>query len=160
MPRAFALCLLAAAGLSGAPAAAQGPTLDWVLPSATEVGAGWDVVKEAPSDPKGDPDLVRWGVRAQRARHYTRDVYGAVQVCSIEVWAFEGPGLAHAAYQGISYPEWKFALEGSLLLMVRGLTHPRGAPPRRGVFDACGRLGERVRARAARIAGGAAVPPP
>ena len=108
-------------------------------------------MKEAPGDPKQDPDLVRWGVREQHARHYTRDSSGVVQVCSIEVWGFESVPAARMARANFAYPGWQITREGSLLLMIRGLTRTPGERSRRGVFAACQELGERVRERARRL---------
>jgi hypothetical protein len=125
--------------------------LEEVLPAAAQVRVAWDVVNEAPSDPKKDPDLVRWGVRAQLARHYTRHSSGAVQVCSMEAWRFEDISKARTAHENFAYPGWKMIREGSLLLMLRGLTRMPGEPSRRGVFAACHELGERARARARRL---------
>jgi hypothetical protein len=125
--------------------------LEHVLLPADEVGVAWDVVEEAPAYTERDPDLVRWGVRAQRARHYTRQSSGGVQVCSIEVWGFANVQLARRAHENFAYPGWQIVREGSLLLMSRGLTRTSGEPARRGVFAACQEIGERVRERAARL---------
>lgn len=130
-------------------APAVAPNLDAVLLAPAAVRPAWDVVGEAPIDPSRDPDLVRWGVGAQRARHYTRDEGGVVQVCSVELWAFEDVAHARAAHEGFQYPGWSIEREGSLLVMVRGVVMQPGQAPRRGVFPDCRRLGERIRARAA-----------
>ncbi len=147
----LALILAAGASADGAPSPSDS-RLEQVLLSAHAVG-GWDVVREAPGDPRRDPDLVRWGVRAQRARHYTRYAGPRVQVCSVEVWAFESDRHARAAEANFAYPDWRIAREGALLLMVRGLTQTRGQASRRGVFADCELLGRRVRTRAARLVG-------
>ena len=136
MLRALGVVLLALIGGIGASAdgAPSSPAsrLDQVLLPAAAVG-GWDVVREAPGDPRSDPDLVRWGVRAQRARHYTRYAGPRVQVCSIEVWAFDSDQRARAAEANFAYPDWRFARAGSLLLMSRGLTQAKGRAPQRGL---------------------------
>ncbi len=156
MLRALGLGLVVLTGGAGASAGGapppSGSRLEQVLLPAHAVG-GWDVVREAPGDPRRDPDLVRWGVRAQRARHYTRYAGPRVQVCSVEVWAFESDRHARAAEANFAYPDWRIAREGALLLMVRGLTQTRGEAPRRGVFADCELLGRRVRTRAARLVG-------
>lgn len=135
----------AAAASSGA----AHPPLVALLLSETEAGSGWEVVREVPGTPARDPDLVRWGVRAQQARHYTRDLAGTAEVCSIELWSFESLEQAEAARAGFSYPEWQIGREGEMLVMVRGLRSPRRGAPERGVFAACELLGQRVRARCA-----------
>ena len=156
MLRAFGFALLALSAGAGASADGDSPLsgrrLEQVLLPAHAVG-GWDVVREAPGDPRGDPDLVRWGVRAQRARHYTRYAGPRVQVCSLEVWAFESDLRARAAQANFAYPDWRITREGALLLMARGLTQSRGEPPSRGVFADCELLARRVRTRAARLGG-------
>ena len=116
--------------------------------SAAEIGLGWDVVREAPIDPADDPDLVAWGVRAQDARHYTRDADGSVQVCSVELWTFADEARTRAAHQGFAYPDWRIEREGNLLLMLRGVTITRGSPPQRGIFEDCSRIGDRIQQRA------------
>lgn len=129
------------------PAAAD---LAALLLSEAEAGAGWEVVREAAVDPARDPDLVDWGVKAHRALHYTRDVGGAVEVCSIELWSFETLAQAAAAGTGFSYPGWRITREGEILVMVRGLRRPRHAAPEHGVFAACEVLGRRVHERVAK----------
>ena len=135
-----------AAAASSAPAH---PPLVALLLSEAEAGDGWEVVREVPGRPADDPDLVRWGVRAQQARHYTRDLAGTAEVCSIELWSFASLEQATAARAGFSYPEWQIGREGEILMMVRGLRSPRRGAPERGVFAACEALGQRVRARCA-----------
>jgi hypothetical protein len=132
---------------TGAPVRAR--DLAPLLLGVAEVRPGWEVVREAPVDPSGDPDLVRWGVSAQRARHYTRDLAGTTEVCSIELWSFATTEQAAAAAAGFSYPGWRIAREGEILLMVRGVRRPPGGAPERGVFAACEVLAERTRARLA-----------
>jgi hypothetical protein len=139
----------AASADRGAPA----PLPEQVLLTGREVGGGWDVVEEIPLPPEDDPDLVRWGVRALRTRHYTRFRGDRVEVCSIEVWLFESEGRARAALAGFAYPGWRIERAGPQLVMVRGLTRQRGERAQRGVFAACGGLGDRVRTRAARLSG-------
>ena len=143
--------------LPAAPAAARAARPDSPAPvrslgaiwlQAAEIGPGWDVVREAPVDPSGDPDLVAWGVRRQDTRHYTRDANGSVQVCSAELWAFADVARARAAHQGFAHPGWRIERAGNLLLMLRGLTIQRGNPPRRGLFEDCTRIGDRIRQRA------------
>lgn len=123
-----------------------------ILPAAHEV-PGWEVVEEAVLDPADDPDLRRWGVRVQRTRHYTRNGAAGVQVCSIEIWGFETEQQAALGHASIDYRGWRFAREGPLLLMTRGLTRPRGGPRRWEVFPDCATLAGRARERAARHLG-------
>ena len=133
----FALITLwvAASALAGPPL--RDAQLLRILPPASRVRGGFDLVEELPVDPSGDPDLREWGVRAQRARHYTRDVKAGIQVCSVEVWAFGDEAQAVAARVGFQYPEWEFVQRGAVMLMARGLTRPRDAAPQRGVFPDC-----------------------
>lgn len=119
-----------------------------VLLEARELGRGWEVVREAPVDPRRDPDLRGWGVREQHVRHYTRGYHGKTEVCSVEVWAFDSVAQASAAEAGFSYPDWQISREGPLLLMLRGLIRMRGRTPQRGVFPDCDEIGSRIRARA------------
>lgn len=139
--------MLAALGalLAAASAAADA---EGVLLEARELSAGWEVVREAPSDPSRDPDLRGWGVREQHVRHYTRDLRGRAQVCSVEVWAFASIAQATAAAEGFSYPDWEISRAGSLLVMARGVVLVRGRRPSRGVFPECGLLVSRIVARA------------
>jgi hypothetical protein len=129
------------------PPATRTPDLAALLLSAAETAPGWEVVPEAVVDPSGDPDLVAWGVREQRARHYTRLRADTTEVCSLELWAFDGFEQAAAAVAGFAYPDWQITREGEILLMVRGLRRAPGVTPQRGVFAACEALGARVRAR-------------
>jgi len=55
-----------------APIAAPGIAPEDVLLARADLSAEWDIVEEMPEDPARDPDLMAWGVRATRARHYTR----------------------------------------------------------------------------------------
>jgi len=137
-----------AAGLMAASAAADA---ERALLGPREVGAGFEVVREAPVDPAADPDLRSWGVREKHVRHYTRDLRGAVEVCSVELWAFASIEQASAAEAGFAYPDWQISREGSLLVMAHGLVRPRTGSPRRGVFGACDAIAERIRERAAAL---------
>jgi len=133
---------------AGAPrGAASAASLDAAFLSETDVAGRWEIVNEAPEDPSQDPDLVRWGVVAKRARHYTRDEQGVVRVCSVELWGFSGEGHARLGKSRISYPDWHFERHGSVILMLRGLSKPRGGKGMRGVFPDCRRLGEYIAAR-------------
>lgn len=114
------------------------------LLTAREVGPRWDVVEEVPGSPERDPDLVAWGVRAMRARHYTRSRGGSSEVCSIEIWDFESEAAASAAEAGMAYPGWQFSRAGTLLIMVRALRLTPGMRPRRDVFEDCRDLGDRT----------------
>ena len=131
-----------------APIAAAGIAPEDVLLARADLSAEWDVVEEMPEDPARDPDLMAWGVRAKRARHYTRSSGDAVQVCSIEVWVFRDEERARMAHREFAYPDWHFAREAALLIAVHGLIRPREGTPTRGVFAACGELEARTRARA------------
>ncbi len=115
--------------------------LEELLP---EPPSGWSVVEEAPTDPRLDPDFLRWGVVGQRARHYTRAATGGVQVCSVEIWAFHSAEAVGAVLVHMRRPGWKLTQRGPLLLLLRGLD--RGRPPgsRWVVFPECRQLGEGV----------------
>jgi hypothetical protein len=120
-----------------------------ILLPAAGVAGGWEVVDEAPTDPARDPDLLRWGVRAQRTRHYTRSDDGGVQVCSIEIWSFENTRRARLAHENFRHPGWHFERQEHLLIMLRAVTLLREGPSRTGLFADCRRLGALTSARAA-----------
>jgi hypothetical protein len=120
-----------------------------ILLPAAGVAGRWEVVEEAPTDPAGDADLLRWGVRAQSTRHYTRSDDGGVQVCSIEIWGFEDTKRARLAHENFRYPDWHFERQEHLLIMLRAVTLPREGPSRRDLFADCRRLGALTSARAA-----------
>jgi hypothetical protein len=112
-------------------------------------GADWEIVDEAASDPARDPGLRGSGVRALAARHYTRARGARSQVCSVEIWAFEDAGRVAAARLGLERPGWRFHQEGSLLVVLRGVSFERGQGFQKGLFPDCERLGQRIRARVA-----------
>jgi hypothetical protein len=125
--------------------------LEWALLDEGDVRFGWKIVNEAPSDPRGDADLVGWGVVAQRTRHYTRRSGGASQVCSVELWAFQNDARARLAHQNFEFPDWRIDREGDTLVMLRAVTH-RGGGADRTIYPDCAKLGKIVRARAAKFA--------
>jgi hypothetical protein len=120
-----------------------------ILLPAAGVAGRWEVVDEVPTDPAGDPDLLRWGVRARRTRHYTRSDDAGVQVCSIEIWGFENTRRAGLAHENFRYPGWHFERQEHLLIMLRAVTLPREGPSLTGLFADCRRLGALTSARAA-----------
>ncbi|MDJ0851793.1 MAG: hypothetical protein QNK04_25730 [Myxococcota bacterium] len=138
----------AAPSPAGAPH--QPPRLSDLFPPASALPGRWDVVKEAPEDPSQDPDLVSWGVRAKETRHYTWYGQQGIRVCSAELWGFASEAQAKLAEQNFSYPGWTFTREGSLLIMLRGVSRARGERGHRGVFPECAAVGERIAARARR----------
>ena len=113
-----------------------------------ELRGGWEVVGEAPVDPSSDPDLVAWGVREQNVRHYTRNLHGRTQVCSVEIWRFASEAQATAAETGFQYPNWQIRRAGDSLIMVRGLVLQPGVAPKREVFRECDSIGARILDRA------------
>ena len=131
---------------SGAPLARD---LGELLLTARQAGPGWEVVTEAPSQVGGDSDFASWGVRAQLARHYTRQSRGLGQVCSIEIWSFKSVYDARVAAEHISYPAWQIDREDEMLVMIHGVTLAIEGQPQRGVFPACKQLGEQQRLRLA-----------
>jgi hypothetical protein len=143
---------VAASPSSEASAELAGPRLEQLLLASSDISADWSVVGETPIDPTRDPDLLRWGVRAQRSGHYTRSSNGAVQVCSIELWAFEDTPHARMAHENFAYPNWQIEREGPVLVMLRALTRTDGNQEDRTLFSACLKLGEQVRVRAERFA--------
>lgn len=138
---------------SGTPPGPAGLHLEQLLLASSDVSAEWSVVRETPIDPITDTDLLSWGVRAQRSRHYTRPMSGASQICSIELWAFADIPHALIAHENFAYPNWQIEREGAVLVMVRALTQRDGGPENRTLFSACVKLGEQVRVRAAQNAG-------
>jgi hypothetical protein len=125
--------------------------IEWALLGERDVGPGWEVVNEMPEDPTQDADLVEWGVVAQRTRHYTRKSGGGPQVCSVELWAFENTARARLAHQNFAFPDWRIERKGDTLVMLRAVTY-RGDVAERAIYPDCEKLGEVVRARAARFA--------
>jgi len=123
--------------------------LEDILPPAAGVIGRWEVVDEAPTDAARDPDLLRWGVRAQRTRHYTRSDDAGVQVCSIEIWGFENAMRARLAQENLRYPDWQFERREHLLIMLRAVTLSREGPASRELFSDCLRLGALTSTRAA-----------
>jgi len=124
--------------------------LEWALLDARAVSPGWEVVNEMPEDPSRDVDLVEWGVVAQRARHYTRSLVGASQVCSIELWAFQNEARARLAHQNFEFPDWKIDRQGDTLVMLRAVTLV-GDMTKRTIFPDCEKLGGIVLTRAAKF---------
>jgi len=124
--------------------------LEWALLEASDVRPGWEIVNEAPEDPRQDADLVEWGVTAKRSRHYTRNLAGRSQVCSVELWAFENVARARLAEQNFEFPDWTIEREGDTLVMVRAVTLA-GALTDRTIFPDCEKLGNIVRTRAAKF---------
>jgi hypothetical protein len=116
-----------------------------------DLAAGWEVVREATVDPRRDEDLREWGVHSQHARHYTRDLRGRVQVCSVEFWGFDSVSQASAAHEGFYYPDWQIFRAGKVLVMVRGLVRGRDGRPHRGVFADCDAIGSRILERASAL---------
>jgi hypothetical protein len=125
----------------------------WFL-SDEAAGGGWEGVKERSTDPANDPDLRAWKVRAQGARHYSRQGADGVEVCSVEIWAFASESAARNAEKGFTYPGWRFDRHGHLLVMLRGMRWARDGTSRNGLFPECDRLGDRTSLRVAALLGG------
>jgi hypothetical protein len=111
--------------------------------------AGWEGIEEAPTDPRGDPDLWSNGVRTMAARHYTRARGAVSQSCSVEIWAFAEVDQAQRGERLLAQPGWKLHRNASLLIMLRAVTLERERQPRRGVFPDCEHIGALTRARVA-----------
>jgi hypothetical protein len=125
----------------------------WFL-SDEAAGGGWEGVKERSTDPARDPDLRAWKVRAQGARHYSRQGADGIEVCSVEIWAFASESAARNAEKGFSYPGWRFDRHGHLLVMLRGMRWARDGTSRNGLFPDCDLLGDRTSLRVAALLGG------
>ncbi len=123
-----------------------------LLLSARQAGPGWEVVKEAPIDVAADEDFLSWGVRAQLARHYTRNARGLLQVCSIEIWSFKTVHDARVAAEHLSYPTWQIDRQDEMLVMIHGVTKAIAGSRQLGVFPACKQLGEQQRLQLANAA--------
>jgi hypothetical protein len=143
IPVSIALALASTAAM----ASPGTPDLERFLLGRGDPLGGWSWVEEAPIDVDTDADFQRWGVRAQRARHYTRATRDRVQVCSIEIWAFLDEARARAAESQLDYPHWEFERHGDLVVLLRGVTRVRGARAQRGVFPDCRSLRDRVSER-------------
>lgn len=130
---------------SGSPPA---QALDAILLSSGEVAGEWEVVEERSGDPRQDPDLVAWGVRDVRARHYTRGDLDGNQVCSVELWRFATEEQARRAHRELARDGWRFDRRGTIVSMLRGRTWSRAEGSRWHVFPACRSLGDRILRRA------------
>ncbi|HEY8152620.1 MAG TPA: hypothetical protein VII72_00685 [Myxococcota bacterium] len=118
-----------------------------------ELGSEWDSVRESPSDPAEDPDLVASGVLAMRSLHYTRARPGGSEVCSLEIWSFASAAAARRSRAQIEQPAWRVALRGNLLMMSRGVTYSRAEGFRPGLLPECHRLADLTEARAGELLG-------
>jgi hypothetical protein len=124
--------------------------LEWALLEERDVRSDWKVANEMPQDPRKDEDLVRWGVVAQRTRYYRRNLDGASQVCSVELWAFENNARARLAHANFEFPDWRIDREGDTLVMLRAVTF-QGGIDEHTLFSDCEKIGKIVRARAAKF---------
>ena len=129
----------ASAGAAEPAAAWRGSHTDLLglFPVAASLGAGWEIVEEAASDPLTDPDLRKQGVRTTAARHYTRGHGRVAQVCTLEIWAFEDSEAAARAQTALVLPDWRLQREANLLLTLRGVTLDLGRAPRNGIASEC-----------------------
>jgi hypothetical protein len=125
--------------------------LDALFLPATALGAGWELVKEAPVDPRQDPELRAAGVQASQALHYTRPFRGGAEVCSVEIWSFSSAEAARRARAGIEREAWRIGVQGNLLVMLHGVTLQRGVGFRPGLRPVCIRLAELTEAHAASL---------
>ncbi len=119
------------------------------FPPLSALGAGWELVKEAPEDPAADPELWGAGLRAVAARHYAQGEPGRSRVCSVEIWAFsnaEGPGRVSPF---VARPKWQLHSDGNLLVILRGVTLSPSGGFQPGIFSECQRIGELTHARVA-----------
>jgi len=126
------------AGSSGA------PDLERLFAPAVD---GWEIVREAPEVP--DPELRSRGLRASLARHYTRARGPVSEVCTVELWAFEGAAEAVGAAASLARSGWEILRADAILVLLHGVRLERGAGTHRGLVGGCAELGERARARAA-----------
>jgi len=113
-----------------------------------ELGIDWESVRETPSNPADDPDLLAAGVRATHSLHYTRAIQGGSEVCSMEIWGFATAAAARSAQAGIDQPAWRLVLRGNLLMMARGVIFGRADGFHPGLLPECHRLTDLTEARA------------
>jgi len=118
---------------------------DALLTMFPPAATGWEIVEEAKTDPRGDPDLWDNGVRAMAARHYTRALGATSQACSVEIWAFSGIETARAAQQLLGMPDWTLHREENILILLHAVTLERGRGSRPGIMPACAQIGEQAR---------------
>jgi hypothetical protein len=144
-PSAAVVALLALAAAAVETSRAAEP---WI--PVAELRGGWEELREMPEDASADPDLVRWGVHRRESRHYTRELAGVFEVCSVELWGFRSVGEAEAAHAGFAAPGWTILRTGTELVMLRGRSWTRGTTPRPGVTRSCRRIGDLMLDRAAR----------
>jgi hypothetical protein len=109
----------------------------------------WEVLRDAPSDPRSDPDLRALGVRAEQTRYYTRYRGPVSQVCTVGLWAFASPEQAALALRSLTRPNWRFLRQAELLITLHAVTLDRTRGSTREIFEACDRIGARTRERAA-----------
>ncbi len=126
--------------------------LEWALLEERDVRPGWEVVNEMPEDPRKDEDLVEWGVVAKQTRHYTRNLNGVSQVCSVELWVFENEARARLAQANFEFADWRIDRKGDTLVMLRAVTLRSDATDRT-IYPDCEKLGKIVGARAAKFVG-------
>jgi hypothetical protein len=107
-----------------------------------ELGGEWDSVREAPSNPADDPELVASGVRATQSLHYTRARRGGSEVCSMEIWSFATAAAARRAQAEIAQPGWYLVQRGNLLMLSRGVSFSRVDGFRPGLLPECHRLAD------------------
>ena len=145
--RALGLAVWLAAAAAGADEAPcpdcryAGP-LEVLFVAPRALGPDWETLREAPTDPQGDPDLRDAGVRAVHALHYTRERPGGSEVCSVEMWGFASPAQARVARMQMENDDWRFDVRGNLLVMLRGVALLRGQKLRPGLLPACHRLAD------------------
>ena len=156
----LAALLVASAARSDSPSCAEcrhRGDLSALFVSPRSLGAGWQILSEAPVDPQGDPELRAAGVRATLSRHYTREVPGGgAEVCSVEIWSFGSPAQARRARAGLERAGWHCGVHGDLLVMLHGVALRRGERLRPALLPPCERLADLIDARAEESLRGAA----
>jgi hypothetical protein len=155
-----ALVLLALAATASAARAEDpcrevryGGDLTALFAPARELGADWETVREAPSDPAQDPELAAAGVVAVQSLHYGRPLRGGAETCSLEVWGFASAAAARRTRGQVGFPGWRFGLRGNLLWMVHGVAFSPAHGFRPGLLPECQRLADLAEARAGALLG-------
>ncbi len=132
------------------------PRLEPLFLETAELPPGWEIVTESGADVRGDPILLRAGVRERIARHYTRARGPRSEVCSVELWSFASRESAVRGLRMLPEDAAELRQVGPLVISLRGVTLVRMRGSHHDVFPDCVALGDEIEARALRALGAAA----
>ena len=136
-------------------AAATAEPLDALFPPAPS--RAWQVVGDRGEVPDAEERAL--GLRASRARHYTRARAGVTEACTVELWWFAREAQAEAARAAVAQPDWWGRTAGALLVLAHGVRLDRVRGSRGDLSAECESLAESAHARAlATLAAGGPTP--